>query len=329
MKEYDVVLASGAEHLRRRFEELGFRVYTSALNYDGRRMFPNADIYVRIDGVERLSDRKVIVIQTCTGSGPADIERYTTSDRVIELMLILDLLKRPVNVEEVEHKKFCCTPITPPSRVEVVLTFQPYALQDKEFITGEASSGRWALETLSTMCDKVWLVNPHAPQSLDWVQEKVKAGTLEYIDVAPDLIKHAAKQFGFNKYVVITPDEGGQERFSVEGFGKNRTSSYKVELFGDLDVEGKNVIVIDDLTKSGSTLLKARKKLKDLGAKDVGLAVVHVIPLRHRGEILLERLVAKSDRKIATTNTVNTEVFCEEYPELTCNIVDSLIEYLG
>jgi len=89
MKDYDVVLASGAEHLQKRFEELGYRVYTSALNYDHKRMFPNSDIYVKIGKVEQLSDRRVVVVQSCTGSGPAENEKYSTSDRVVELLLLL------------------------------------------------------------------------------------------------------------------------------------------------------------------------------------------------------------------------------------------------
>ena len=106
MKDYDVVLASGAEHLRERFEENGFRVFTSNLNYDSRRLFPNTDIYARIGRVSELSNRKVVVVQSCTGAGPAEFERYTTSDRVLELLLLLDILAQPVEVEKIGHKNF-------------------------------------------------------------------------------------------------------------------------------------------------------------------------------------------------------------------------------
>ena len=105
LKDYDVILASGAEHLQRRFEDLGYRVYTSALNYDHKRMFPNGDIYVKIDKVAQLSDRRVVVVQSCTGSGPAETERYSTSDRVAELLLLLDMLSHPLEVEKCGHKQ--------------------------------------------------------------------------------------------------------------------------------------------------------------------------------------------------------------------------------
>ena len=328
MKDYDVILASGAEHLQRRFEELGFRVYTSALNYDHKRMFPNSDIYVKIGKVAQLSDRRVVVIQSCTGSGPAETEKYSTSDRVAELLLLLDMLSRPLDVEKCGHKQYNCKPIPPPKRVEVVLTFQPYALQDKSFETGEASSGRWAIETITEACNKVYVVSPHAPDSLDWVKRLKDKALYKIIDVIPDLVEFAKEEFAFKDCVVVAPDEGAQERYKIDGFGKSRNNSYRVKLHGDLDVEGENVIVIDDLTKSGNTLLKARDRLLEQGAKDVALVVAHVLPLVHRGEELLERLVEKCNHKVVTSNTVNTDLFCEENINLCYNIVDTLVEYL-
>jgi len=328
MKDYDVVLASGAEHLQSRYEELGFRVYTSDLNYDYKRMFPNADIYVKIGKVEQLSGRRVIIIQSCTGSGPAESEQYSTSDRVVELLLLLDMLSRPLHVEKTGHKQYACRPVPPPKSVEVVLTFQPFALQDKSFETGEASSGRWAIETISKMCNKVHVVSPHAPDSLEWVRELKDKGLYRIIDVIPDLVEFAKKEFDFKECVVVAPDEGAQERYKIDGFGKSRTNSFKVELHGDLDVKDLNVVVIDDLTKSGSTLLKARDRLLEQGAKEVVLAVAHVVPLLERGEELLERLIEKCNEKIVTSNTVNTEVFGKEHENLCYNIVNTLVETL-
>ncbi|MGY5858294.1 MAG: phosphoribosyltransferase family protein [Candidatus Thorarchaeota archaeon] len=329
MKDYDVILASGAEHLQRRFEELGYRVFTSALNYDHKRMFPNSDIYVKIGKVAQLSGRRVVVVQSCTGSGPAENQRYSTSDRVAELLLILDMLSRPLDVEKCGHKQYKCTPVEPPKQVEVVLTFQPYALQDKSFETGEASSGRWAIETIAKACNKVYVLSPHAPDSLEWVKNLKEKGLYKIIDVIPDLVEFARAEFDFNdSCLIVAPDEGAQERYKIDGFGKSRTNSYRVQLHGELEVKDKNVIVIDDLTKSGSTLLKARDRLLEQGAKDVALAVAHVVPLVARGEELLERLIEKCNHRIVTSNSVNTEIFIEEHPELTYNIVDTLIENL-
>lgn len=328
MKNCDIVLASGAEHLRPRFVELGYRVYTSALNYDSKRMFPNADIYAKIEKVEELADRKVVVVQSCTGSGPAENESYTTSDRVVELLLLLDLLSRPVKTEKIGHKTYKNTPISPPSNVEVVLTFQPFALQDKSFKTGEAVSGRWAIESIAKSCNRVLVVSPHAPDSLDWVQSLKDRGLYKIVDVIPELVEFASEQFGFEDPVIVAPDEGAQERYKCEGFGKTRTNSFKVCVYGDLDVKGKQAILIDDLTKSGSTLLRAAERLKEQGATDVVMAVAHVLPIKGKGEVLLEALLRKSGGKIVTSNTIYTNTFCNKNPHLMYDIVDTIVKYV-
>lgn len=328
MKDCDILLASGAEHLKPRFLELGYRVFTSGLNYDSKRLFPNADIYAKIEEIEELSDRRVVVVQSCTGSGPAENEDYTTSDRVVELLLLLDLLARPMKAEKVGHKQYCVSPLSAPSKVEVVLTFQPFALQDKVFKTGEAVSGRWAIEAVARACNRVYVVNPHAPDSLEWVQSLEDRGLYEVIDVIPELVAFAEERFGFDEAVIVAPDEGGQERYKCDGFGKKRSNSYVVSVHGELDVKGKQVVLIDDLTKSGSTLLRAAERLIEQGAKDVVMAVAHVLPIVGKGEILLEALIEKSHGKIVTTNTIYTNTFCHKNEHLTYDVVDTIVRHI-
>jgi len=328
MKDYDVILASGAEHLKESFQEEGYRVFTSALNYDRRRLFPNTDIYTKLEDAAELSNRRVVIIQSCTGSGPAENEQYTTSDRVVELLLLLDLLSRPVAVREIGHKCYECSPISPPSSVEVVLTFQPFALQDKAFKTGEAVSGRWAVETIAKACNKIWVVNPHATDNLDWVQELRDKNLYETIDVIPDLVNFGREKFGFKECILVTPDEGAQERYKIKGFGKERENSFKIDLRGNIEVRDREVIIVDDLTKSGITLLKAADRLRNQGAADVGMVVAHVLPLTERGEELLEELLERARGMIVTTNTIHTEIFGDQNPQLTYDIVQTLIKHL-
>jgi phosphoribosylpyrophosphate synthetase len=328
MKDYDVVLASGALHLKRDFEKLGFRTIVPDMNYDGRRFFPNAELYARLSEASNVSGRRVVVFQSCTGSSPERDESWSTADRLVELLLLLNILNNPLEIEKLGHKTYESTKITPPTSIDVVLTFQPFALQDKAFLTGEAISGKWAVEQILNNCRKLSVVNPHADPRLQWVKELTSTGRYQVIDVMPDLIEFAAKTFGFQDYCVVAPDEGAQARFNVPGFGKSRTDSYTVELRGDVEVKDTNAIVIDDLTKSGSTLLKAADRLIELGATDVGMAVVHAIPLRVEGEKLLERLLQKVDNKIVTTNSVYTHLFCEQNKNLTFNIIDKLVDSL-
>ena len=328
MESFDVVLASGAEHLRRRFEELSFRVFSSSMNFDDKRFFPNSDVYVRIADVEALSGRRVIVVQSCTGSSPTQSEYFTTSDRVQELILILDMLQHPEIVEKTGFKEYKITDVEPPSQIETVFTFQPFALQDKAFQTGEAVSCRCATLQIAGLCDKMWIVSPVVDSHYTWVQKLIQQRVYKEIDITRDIIEFAAQEFGFEEYMVVAPDEGAQERFGVPGLKKRRVDSFTIEMYGEVDVAGTNVVIIDDLTKSGSTLLKATEILKSQGAKEVGLVVLHITPIREKGEELMENLIEKSGGRVITSNSVHSFTFCQKHPELVYNLVDKIVESL-
>lgn len=329
MKEFDFILASGAMHLKEKLIDLGYRAYSSDTNHDGKRFFPNTDLYVRLSDVAELSDRRVILVQNCTGSSLKEEEQFTTADRIQELMLLLDVLRDPVHVNKIGHKKYQYATITPPSRIEVVLTMQPYALQDKAFKTGETASAQHALKAIAKICDKLWLVAPVVVKDTKWAAEMVASHEYSEILITEQLVAFGARQFGFDEYCLVGPDEGAQCRFGVPGLRKQRADSFTIELSGELDVKGKNVIVIDDLTKSGSTLLQCREILMEQGAADVGLVVLHVTPVSEKGEDLLEKLVQRSQKKVVTSNTVYTHTFCDRYPDLIFDIVEPLIQALS
>ncbi|TXT56681.1 MAG: hypothetical protein BAJATHORv1_20274 [Candidatus Thorarchaeota archaeon] len=328
MKEFMIVLASGAEHLEKKFRNQGIPVYCLAPNFDGKRFFPNSDLYVKIPKVEELANKRVVVLQNCTGSSPAEREYFSTADRLEELILILDMLKHPLKVVKIGHKEYNTTPISPPSRIEVVLTFQPFALQDKAFSTGEAVSSRSAMRNIASRCDKLWVVEPVVNKDIDWVADLAKQGKYEVISFTSDIVQKAAETFGFEEHILRAPDEGAQKRFGVPGLSKRRSDSFTIEMQGDLDVKGKNVIVIDDLTKSGTTLLRAGKILMEQGAAEVGFVVLHVTPIKQEGEELLADLVEKSEKRVMTSNTVYSKTFCKDNPELVYNVVDCIIENL-
>lgn len=325
MESFDVVLASGAEHLGPKFRELGYRVFNLEPNSDGKRFFPNSDVYVRISDIESLSNRRVVVVQSCTGSSPAETPYWTTADRVQELIFVLETLRHPVSVHKTGFKEYRTTELTPPSRIDVVLTFQPYALQDKAFKTGEAVSCEIATRQIAAYCDQIWIVAPVVDAHYPWVRDLIEEGVYKEISLIDALVVQAAKRFGFDEYQVVAPDEGAQERFGVPGLKKRRIDSYTIEMYGEVDVAGKNVILIDDLTKSGGTLLKAKEILESQGALQVGIAVLHVMPVADRGEERFEELIEKSSQRIMVTNSVYTVAFCKKNQTLVHDVVADIV----
>ena len=108
------------------------------------------------------------------------------------------------------------------------------------------------------------------------------------------------------------PDEGAQARLGLPGFKKYRTDSFSVVIDGKLPVEGKHVIILDDLTKSGSTLIRTREALLKQGAKKVVCAVTHVTPTYSEEENLLKGLYEKVEGQIVVSDSVYTSIFLKD-----------------
>jgi ribose-phosphate pyrophosphokinase len=85
---------------------------------------------------------------------------------------------------------------------------------------------------------------------------------------------------------------------------KRRISATETEAVNVIgDVEGKPVIIVDDLTETAGTLVSASKVLLERGAKDVTAVVSHAV----LSEMGLERLKNSPIRELVTTNSVPLE----------------------
>jgi ribose-phosphate pyrophosphokinase len=89
-----------------------------------------------------------------------------------------------------------------------------------------------------------------------------------------------------NNLVVMSPDAGGTERANAFakkigavdiaiGYKQRKTAGEVESLRIIGDVNGKNVIIIDDLVDSGNTLIKACKVARELGARKVYAYCTH------------------------------------------------------
>lgn len=92
----------------------------------------------------------------------------------------------------------------------------------------------------------------------------------------------------FKNLAVVAPDLGGVNRAKLfaGSLGKNEiaviqkyrpsvSSAMSLRLTGE--VNGKNVVLVDDMIQTGNTLLSAARFLKTKGAKDLYVAVTHCV----------------------------------------------------
>ncbi len=63
---------------------------------------------------------------------------------------------------------------------------------------------------------------------------------------------------------------------TLQSYGKEKTSSGQVELIKDIteSVEGKDVLIVDDILESGRTLAFARDLIKNRGARSIKIAAL-------------------------------------------------------
>ena len=110
------------------------------------------------------------------------------------------------------------------------------------------------------------------------------------------------------------PDEGAGKRYSgmiplPYAFGiKKRdwaTGQIKgLDVAGDVDnIQGKNILIVDDICSKGGTFYFSAKKLKELGAKNIYLHITHCENTIFDGDLLESGLITK----IYTTNSILTK----------------------
>jgi len=323
-----VVLLSGAEHLKKELEERRIPVFTSHKNYDGNRVFPNSDIYTRLGDLEEIiSSDSVVIIQGGSFMLNGEQLHLSPADRVFETLQALDILCTPVISKEIAHKQYEYTPLKKPKTLKVFFTFFPFSLQDKVFQTGEAPSAKIVYNLFQPLVQNIAVVDLHAPPNIPWVQAGIKSKKLELLTMTDLLITEAIKRFELNHPLVLSPDEGGQIRTGTKGLTKSRRDSFTVDIRGHVNVKGREVILVDDFTKSGSTLIKAKEAFLQQGATQVIACVTHLMPLVDSKETKLEELITKLQGEIVASNTIPTRIL-SKFPKSLVSCLPLIEKYL-
>ncbi len=114
--------------------------------------------------------------------------------------------------------------------------------------------------------------------------------------------------FKGHNLTLISPDKGSRER--VEDLAKALNTEYYVlekeredqkvvQITGEAKVKEKDILILDDMIDTGSTIVKAIELLKKQGAKQITVAATHLILSNHAAEKIKE-----AGAKIVGTNTL-------------------------
>ncbi len=265
------VLGSGGKHLESELRDLGVEIIEIELG-----KFPDGEKYVRILG----SGKEATVISSTFA--PQD-------EKIVELLLIGDALR---------EKGF--------EKLRAVVPYFAYSRQDRVTKEGEPISVRAIMKALGLYYDELYVVDIHNPETLRHFPGKA-------VNISPARVIADYFREKLGEGLVLAPDRGalGRARAVAEELGldyshfeKRRVSPTEVEIRPvDVDVKGKNVLIVDDIISTGGTMIRAAEILRRLGAKKVFVGVTHGV----FAEGAIER-VSRAVDELAVTNTIPTPV---------------------
>lgn len=197
------------------------------------------------------------------------------------------------------------------AKVHAVIPYMGYARQDKQFLNGEVVS-LGVVSHLLRSCGvvRVTTVDIHSAEGL-----ALFAMPTYSVSAIPSLAQYVKRNLKLTSPVVISPDFGSSRRTEAFAalygaqhmqFAKERdriTGEVKVET-GKMEVEGRDVIIVDDMISTGGTIRAAAEKLRGARARKIVVACVHALLLGEAYEKLLDAGVDE----IIGTNTVPSKV---------------------
>ena len=241
--------------------------------------FNDGEINVKIK--ENVRGEDVFVIQpTCP----------PVNNNLMELLIIIDALKR-----------------ASARRITAVLPYYGYARQDRKVEPRVPITAKLVANLITKAgANRILAMDLHAGQLQGYFDIPV-----DHLFAAPVLVEYFNHK-KIQNLVTISPDAGGVERArafakrlqreSALGFiDKRRPAPGKAEMnYVVGDVQGKNVVILDDIIDSAGTLVKAAEVLRKNGAMDIYAACTHPV----LSGLALERIRESVLKEVIVTNTI-------------------------
>lgn len=241
--------------------------------------FPDGESFVKIN--ENIRGEDVFIIQpTCPPS----------NHNVMELLIMVDAARR-----------------ASAGRIIAVMPFFGYARQDRKDQPRVPITAKLVANLLTSAgVGRVLTMDLHAPQIQGFFDIPV-----DHLYAKPVLLADLrARHPDTSNLTVVSPDVGGVKmaRAYADALGaelaivaKHRVSATRVEAMNVIgEVEGRDVLLVDDMTETAGTLTAAADILHKHGAKNIFAAVSHAV----LGEMAHERLRNSAIHEVITTDSV-------------------------
>lgn len=190
--------------------------------------------------------------------------------------------------------------------VITVIPYMGYARQDREFLPGEVVTMKVLGKLFKGVgASRLIVVDIHSMIGLKHFKIKSKN-----VSAIPDLVEYF-KKIRMKEPLVVSPDQGGKER-AME-FAKHFGSDYialtkhrdrktgKVQIkASEYEVEGRDLILVDDMISTGGSIVKATEFLKKQKCRRVFVACTHALLMNEA-----EKKIKKAGvTRIISANTI-------------------------
>ncbi len=239
--------------------------------------FSDGEIMVQIEDNVRGMD--VFVMQsTCA----------PVNSNLVELLIMIDALKR-----------------SSAKRITAVMPYYGYARQDRKDEPRVPITAKLVADLIETAgAHRLLTIDLHASQIQGFFNIPV-----DHLYASPVLMEYF-KQLEFENLVVVSPDAGGVERArsfakrlkaGLAIIDKRREGPNQAKVMNIIgEVEGKDIIILDDMIDTGGTIVQGAEAVKSQGAVQVLAGCSHAI----LSGPALERINGSPISKVVTTNTV-------------------------
>ena len=242
--------------------------------------FSDGEINVEID--ESVRGKDVYIVQPTCEPG---------NEHIMELLIMVDAIRR-----------------ASARRITAVIPYYGYARQDRKSRGREPITAKLIANLLTKAgCRRVLTMDLHAQQIQGFFDVPV-----DHLYAAP-IIANYFQSLELDDLVVVSPDIGGVARARkfaellhapLAIIDKRRPKPNVSEVMNIIgDIDGKNVILIDDIIDTAGTITNAAKALKERGAKEVYASCSHAV----LSGPAIDRLNDCPIKEVVTTNSIPTD----------------------
>jgi len=238
-----------------------------------------SDGETRVEINENVRGMDVFIIQsTCP---PVNIT-------CMELLIMIDALKR-----------------ASADRITAVIPYYGYGRQDRKVAPRAPITAKLLADLITAAgANRVLSMDLHAGQIQGFFNIPV-----DNLFATPVLFDYMKKNY-IDGTVVVSPDTGGVERARAFGkrlgaslaiIDKRREGPNEAEVMNIIgNVQGKRIIILDDMIDTAGTVVQAARAMKEAGALEVSICCTHPV----LSGSALERIEGSGIKEVIVTDTI-------------------------